>query len=144
MTEKLPAWVVVGAEALLVWGYQDESIERVSVIRVTPSGQVVVAGNSEYERRFMLRDFSADGTAHRYSGGSFGHSQRLIPLGDERAPRLLARGEGQAAWNRVRRSMDRFQAAEERGTGDPMQCATVLADALTAWRRARENLNALS
>jgi hypothetical protein len=145
-TESLPAWVEVGAEALLVWGHQDEHVERMSVTRVTPSGQVVVTGNSRGERRFMARDFQKDGTAHRYEGGTFAVGSRdLYPLAHPRVPLLLAKQEYRQAWSRVRRAMDRLEKAETgREQGDSLQYAAALVDALTTWRRAKENLSAFS
>ena len=148
MSRLLPEWVRPGAEALLVWGSRNEHVERVSVTRITPSGQVVVTGNSRGERRFMMRDFLADGTAQRYEGGpsaGFASIRYLYPLDNPRVPWLLAQEEYRVAWNRVRRGMDRLQKAEEReGLGDPLQYAAALVDALNAWRRAKENLAALS
>lgn len=146
MARVLPEWVRPGAEALLVWGHQDEHIERMSVTKITPSGQVVVTGNSRGERRFMLRDFLDDGTAHRYEGGTFATGSRdLYPLDHPKVPLLIAKQEYRQAWNRVRRAMDRLEKAETgREQGDSLQYAAALVDALTTWRRAKENLSAFS
>jgi hypothetical protein len=145
MTEFLPAWVTVGAECLLVWGLRDENVERMSVTRITPSSQVVLNGNSRGERRFMLRDFQADGTAHRYEGGTFSTGSRdLYPLDHPKVPLLLAKQEYRQTWNRVLRNMDRLRKAEERQEGEPVQYAAALETALVAWRRAKENLDAFS
>lgn len=143
MSENLPEWVEVGAEALLIWGHRDEHVERMSVARITPSRQVVLTGNSRGERRFMLRDFQADGTAHRYEGGTFAVGSRdLYPMDHPKVPLLLAQQEYRQAWARVRRGMDRLEKAEGREGGDALQYAAALVDALTTWRRAKENLSA--
>lgn len=146
MARVLPEWVRPGAEALLVWGHRDENIERMSVTKITPTGQVVVTGNSRGERRFMLRDFLDDGTAHRYEGGTFSTGSRdLYPLDHPKVPLLLAKQEYRQAWHRVRRAMDRLEKAETgREQGDSLQYAAALVDALTTWRRAKENLSAFS
>lgn len=146
MSESLPAWVEVGAEALLTWGHRDENIERMSVTKITPTGQVVVTGNSRGERRFMLRDFLADGTAHKYVGGTFSTgSLDLYPLDHPKVPLLLAKQEYAQAWERVRRTMHRFEQAETgRIEGDSEQYVDALIERLTAWRRAKANLSALS
>lgn len=143
MSESLPAWVEVGAECLLTWGHRGETVERVSVTKITPSGQVVLNGNSKGERRFMLRDFQADGTAYRYLSQSWS-SINLYPLDHPKAPLLLAQQEYRQAWSRVRRAMDRLQKAEGREDGEPMQYASALTDALATWKRSKENLDALS
>lgn len=139
MSRILPEWVRPGAECLLVWGLRDEHVERMSVTRVTPSGQVVVTGNSRGEHRFMLRDFLDDGTAHRYEGGTFSTASRdLYPLDHPKVPRLLAQQEEQQKWNRVRTAMDRLEK------GRALSDAAVLAHAMTEWKRTKENLDALS
>lgn len=140
MSENLPAWVEVGAETLLVWGRREEHVERMSVTRVTPSGRVVVTGNSRGERRFMLRDFQADGMAHRYEGGTLGYSQDLYPMHHPKVPRLLAQQEYKQAWARVRRGMDRLEKTEGREGGDALQYASELVEALTAWRSAKQRM----
>lgn len=137
--DNLPAWVEVGAEALLVWGYRDEHVERMTVTRITPTGQVVLNGNSRGERRFMARDFQKDGTAHRYEGGTFAVGSRdLYPLNHPKVPLLLAQQEANRAWARVRRDM----GALERGK--TLNDAAALVQSLTTWRRAKENLSAFS
>lgn len=141
MARILPEWVRPGAEALLVWGVRDEHIERMSVTKITPSGQVVLNGNSRGERRFMLRDFLDDGTAHRYEGGTFATGSRdLYPMDHPKVPRLLAQQEYRQAWGLVRRGMDRLEKAEGREGGDALQYASALVDALTAWRSAKQRL----
>lgn len=145
--EQLPAWVEAGAEALLTWGYhREEHIERMKVIRVTPTGQVVLSGDSRGERRFMLRDFQDDGTAHRYEGGTFAVGSRdLYPMDHPKVPVLLAQQEYRLAWLKVERAMSRLRDAENgRTQGDSLQYAAALVERLTAWRRAKENLSALS
>lgn len=144
--ETLPAWVEVGAEALLVWGNRNEHIERMSVTRVTPSGQVVVTGNSRGERRFMLRDFLKDGTAHKYVGGTFSTgSLDLFPMSHPKVPLLLAQQEYAQAWAKVERSMSRLRDAETgRIQGDSEQYVDALVERLGVWRRAKANLSALS
>lgn len=144
--EQLPAWVQVGAEAILAWGTRNEHVERMSVTRVTPSGQVVVTGNSRGERRFMLRDFQQDGTAHKYVGGTFSTgSLDLFPMDHPKVPRMLAQQEYALAWAKVERSMSRLREAETgRVQGDSAQYADALIERLAAWRRAKENLSAFS
>lgn len=144
--EMLPAWVEVGAEAILAWGTRNEHIERMSVTRVTPSGQVVVTGNSRGERRFMLRDFQQDGTAHKYVGGTFSTgSLDLFPMDHPKVPRMLAQQEYALAWAKVERSMSRLRDAETgRIQGDSEQYAAALTERLERWRQAKANLSALS
>lgn len=117
-----------------------------SVTRVTPSGQVVVTGNSRGERRFLLRDFQKDGTAHKYVGGTFSTgSLDLYPLNHPRVPLLLAKQEYAQAWSRVERTMNRLREAETgRIQGDSEQYVDALIERLSVWRRAKANLSALS
>lgn len=142
--DNLPAWVEEGAEALLVWGYRDEHIKQMTVTRITPTGQVVLNGGSPGERRFMLRDFRDDGTAHRYEGGTFASGARdLYPMDHPKVPLLLAKRDHQRAWATVKARMDRLERAETgRSDGDALQRAVELTEALDAWRRAKEALQA--
>lgn len=146
MSERLPEWVEVGAEAILTWGLRGEHVERMSVTRVTPSGQVVVTGSSRGERRFMLRDFQKDGTAHRYVGGAFpASSLYLYPLSHPKVPLLIAKREYVQAWSRVERTMNRLREAETgRTEGDPEQYVDALIEQLATWRQAKVNLSDLS
>lgn len=147
MARVLPEWVRPGAEALLTWGLRDEHIERMSVTKITPTGQVVVTGNSRGERRFMLRDFLDDGTAHKYvnSGGFSMGSLDLYPMDHPKVPLLLAQQEHAQTWSRVDRAMTRLREAETgRIKGDSQQYADALIERLAAWKRAKENLSAFS
>lgn len=142
--ESLPAWVEVGADALLTFGYRDESVEKVTVTKITPSGQVVLNGQSKGERRFMLRDFQKDGTAHKYVGGTFSTgSLDLYPLDHPRVPLLIAKQEYRQAWTRVQQTMNRLTDVE-RQQGDSEQYVDALIERLGRWRRAKENLAAMS
>ena len=137
MTRLLPEWVRPGAEALLMWGNRYEHVERVSVTRITPSGQVVVSDGGRGERRFMLRDFLPNGTAHKYLSGSYS-SIDLYPIDHEKAPLLIAQKEESQAWNRVRRDIGVLEKAKT------LNDAAALVQSLSNWRRAKENLAALS
>lgn len=137
MSESLPAWVEVGARCLLVWGRSDENVDQMQVTKITPSGQVVVSDGGRGERRFMLRDFLPNGTAHKYLSGSYS-SIDLYSVDHEKAPLLLARQEERMMWGRVRRDMDRLSRSGE------LSVAATLVQALSDWRRAKENLSALS
>lgn len=137
MGESLPTWVEVGAEALLVWGRLDENIDKVVVTKITPSGQVVVSDGGRGERRFMLRDFQKDGTAHKYLAGSYS-SIDLYPRDHEKAPLMLARQEERRMWNRVRRDIGVLERSAT------LNDAAALEQSLTSWRRAKENLSAFS
>lgn len=136
--EQLPAWVEVGAHALVTWGIRDEYVDKVVVTKITPSGQVVLNGGKQNERRFMLRDFKADGTAHRWGTGTFGTAYDLYSIEHEKAPRILAQKERNQTWNRVRRDMDVLERSKT------LNDAAALVQSLSAWRRAEENLSALS
>lgn len=136
--ETLPAWVEVGAHALVTWGLRDEYVTKVVVTKITPSGQVVLNGGQQNERRFMARDFKADGTAQRWGSGTFASSYDLYSIDHEKAPRILAQQEQNQAWNRVRRDMDVLEKSKT------LNDAAALVQSLTAWRRAVENLSALS
>lgn len=131
MTEFLPAWVVVGAEGLLTWGLRDEHVEKMTITKITPSGQVVLNGNSRGERRFMLRDFQSDGTAHRYEGGTFATGSRdLYPMDHPKVPEMLA----QADERRTRRNVQSGFAAWEK---DPTPAnAQALRLRLEVWEQA--------
>src|SRR5690606_14444954 len=131
--DNLPAWVEEGAEALLVWGYRDEHVKRMTVTRITPTGQVVLNGGSPGECRFMLRDFQDDGTAHRYEGGTFASGARdLYPLNHPKVPLLLAQQEANQTWARVRRDIEVLEK------GKTLNDAAALVQSLAAWRRAKE------
>jgi hypothetical protein len=141
MAEFLPAWVVVGAECLLTWGIRDEHVEKMTVTKITPTSQVVLNGNSKGERRFMLRDFNADGHAHKWpsAGATFSTgSLDLYPMDHEKVPRILAQWERNRAWGRVRAAIDRLERTKTVADG------AVLVDTLSVWRRAEDNLSALS
>jgi hypothetical protein len=131
MTEFLPGWVVVGAECLLTWGLRDEHVEKVTITKITPSGQVVLNGQSKGERRFMRRDFQSDGTAHKYVGGTFSTgSLDLYPMDHPKVPKLIAKGEEASIWSSVRLLMQRIEREPT-----PKK-ARMLRNALEAWERA--------
>jgi hypothetical protein len=134
----LPAWVEVGAPALVTWGIRDEHVEKVVVTKITPTGQVVTNGGQRNERRFMARDFRPDGTAHKWSTGTFGTAYDLFPVDHEKAPLILAQQEVNQTWGRVRRDIDVLEKAKT------LNDAAALVQSLSNWRRAKENLDALS
>lgn len=136
--EGLPAWVEVGAHALVTWGIRDEYVDKVVVTKITPSGQVVVNGGQRNERRFMRQNFQKDGTAHQWARGTFGTAYDLYSVEHEKAPRILAQQEHNQAWNRVRRDMEALER------GKTLNDAAALVQSLSTWRRAKENLSAMS
>jgi hypothetical protein len=133
----LPAWVEVGAPCLLVWGRTDENVDKMVVTKITPSGQVVVSDGGRGERRFMLRDFLPNGTAHKYLPGSYS-SIDLYSVDHEKAPRLIAQQEERRAWAAVRKGIDRVERSQD------VDEARHLEAALAAWRGKKDNLSALS
>lgn len=135
MARILPEWVRPGAEALLVWGVRDEHIERMSVTKITPSGQVVLNGNSRGERRFMLRDFLDDGTAHRYEGGTFATGSRdLYPMDHPKVPKLLAKGEETRTRRNVQSGISRWEKDPTPGNSQALRLR------LEVWEQAVQML----
>lgn len=135
MTEFLPGWVVVGAKGLLVWGLRDEHIEEMTITKITPSGQVVLNGNSRGERRFMLRDFLDDGTAHRYEGGTFATGSRdLYPMDHPKVPKLLAKGEETRTRRNVQSGISRWEKDPTPGNSQALRLR------LEVWEQAVQML----
>src|SRR5690606_20987049 len=140
-TANLPDWIELDAPCLVVWGNARQHIKTALVVRITPTGQVVVHDGRD-ERRFMLRDFQDDGTARAYITASYA-SVELYPTHHPKAPLLLAMRDHQRAWATVKARMDRLERAETgRSDGDALQRAVELTEALDAWRRAKEALQA--
>ena len=140
-TANLPDWIEIDAPCLVVWGNAQQHIKTALVVRITPTGQVVVYDGRE-ERRFMPYTFNADGTARVYITGSYS-SVELYPTHHPKAPLLLAMRDRQRAWATVKARMDRLERVETgRSDGDALQCAVELTEALDAWRRAKEALQA--
>src|SRR3546814_15904370 len=86
-----------------------------TVTKITPTGQVVLNGQSRGERRFMLRDFQKDGTGHRWisDGRMTGYSLDLYPMDHPKVPKMLARQQEA----RTRRNVQSGIRSEERGVG---------------------------
>src|SRR3546814_11486989 len=96
-----------------------------TVTKITPTGQVVLNGQSRGERRFMLRDFQKDGTGHRWIsvGRMTGYSLDLYPLDHPKVPKMRARQPEARTRSTVQSGIDTWsgdttgRAARREGVG---------------------------